>query len=126
MLAMVLSPDAQMKAQAELDAVVGPDRLPEFHDRDNLPYINALCKEILRWHPLLPLGLAHCTTRDDIYGEYFIPKGVIIFGNSWWMTNCLVVNSPPDIFPKGRYFTTKQYMDQTLMTSNRSVSSSLV
>jgi Cytochrome P450 len=82
-LAMVLSPEVQKKAQAELDAVVGPNRLPEFEDRNNLPYINALCKEILRWHPLLPLGFAHATTQDDIYNGYFIPKGAIIFGNSW-------------------------------------------
>jgi cytochrome P450 len=88
MLAMVLSPEVQRKAQTELDAVVGPNRLPEFEDRDNLPYINAICKEVLRWYPFLPLGVAHCTTRDDTYGDYFIPKGAIIFGNSWWVIRC--------------------------------------
>jgi cytochrome P450 len=82
-LAMVISPDVQKRAQEELDAVVGPNRLPEFEDRNNLPYINALCKEILRWHPLLPLGIAHSTRQDDIYNGYFIPKGAIISGNSW-------------------------------------------
>jgi hypothetical protein len=49
MLAMVLYPDVQVKAQAELDNVLGPDRLPEFEDRENLPYINAICLETLRW-----------------------------------------------------------------------------
>jgi cytochrome P450 len=80
---MVLSPEVQKKAQAELDAVVGPNRLPEFEDRNSLPYINALCKETLRWHPLVPLGFAHATTQDDIYDGYFIPKGAMILGNSW-------------------------------------------
>jgi cytochrome P450 len=82
-LAMLLSPEAQQKAQAELDAVVELNRLPEFEDRVNLPYINALCKELLRWNPLLPLGFAHATTQDDIYNGYFIPKGALILGNSW-------------------------------------------
>ena len=37
-----------MKAQKELDAVVGQDRLPEFSDRTSLPYTNAILKEVLR------------------------------------------------------------------------------
>jgi cytochrome P450 len=80
---MVLYPEAQRKAQKELDEVVGSTRLPEFEDRENLPYINALCKEIIRWHPIIPLGVAHCVTQDDVYGDYFIPAGSIVLGNAW-------------------------------------------
>ena len=53
---MVLFPDIQRRAQAELDAVVGQDRLPAFSDRENLPYVNALCLEVLRWMPVAPVG----------------------------------------------------------------------
>lgn len=45
---MTLHPDAQKKAQAEIDAVVGTDRLPDFSDFDSLPYVNALTAEALR------------------------------------------------------------------------------
>jgi hypothetical protein len=83
MLAMVLYPDAQRKAQAELDSAIGLSRLPGFEDRENLPYVNALCKEVLRWNPVSPLGIAHRVTQDDIYGDYFIPGGSIIIGNTW-------------------------------------------
>ena len=55
-LAMVLFPEVQARAQAELDAVVGSKRLPSFDDRDSLPYINAVWKEVLRWHSVTPLG----------------------------------------------------------------------
>ena len=55
-LAMVLFPEVQAKAQAELYSIVGSERLPSFNDRDSLPYINALCKEVLRWHTVGPLG----------------------------------------------------------------------
>jgi len=53
---MALYPEVQKKAQKELDKVIG-NRLPEFNDRPNLPYINAMMKESLRWQPVVPLGV---------------------------------------------------------------------
>jgi cytochrome P450 len=53
---MAMHPDIQRKAQAEIDAVVGQDRLPDFSDRAKLPYVNAIVKETLRWHTISPLG----------------------------------------------------------------------
>jgi len=47
-LVMLLYSEVQMKAQKELDTVVGQDRLPEFSDRPSLPYINAILKEVIR------------------------------------------------------------------------------
>jgi cytochrome P450 len=55
-LAMALHPEVQIKAQAELDAVIGSGRLPDYSDRPSLPYINATVKEVLRWNPVAPLG----------------------------------------------------------------------
>jgi cytochrome P450 len=52
---MALYPEVQKKAQAEIDAVVGPHRLPDFEDRPSLLYINAIVKESMRWHLALPL-----------------------------------------------------------------------
>ena len=51
-----MHPDVQRKAQAEIDAVVGQDRLPNFSDQAKLPYVNAIIKETLRWHPIFPAG----------------------------------------------------------------------
>lgn len=48
-LAMVLYPDVQRKAQAEVDAIVGSGRLPTFSDRTHLPYTVCLMKEVIRW-----------------------------------------------------------------------------
>ena len=56
-LAMVLFPDVQKKAQAEIDAFVGNGRLPTFADSPNLPYVNALVYEVLRWNTTAPLGI---------------------------------------------------------------------
>lgn len=53
---MILYPDVARKAQAEIDTIVGLDRLPSFADREKLPYINALVLEVIRWHSVTPTG----------------------------------------------------------------------
>lgn len=45
---MILHPDVFAKAQAEIDHVVGSDRLPDFHDRISLPYVESVVKEVYR------------------------------------------------------------------------------
>ncbi|KAK0204930.1 cytochrome P450 [Desarmillaria ectypa] len=82
-LAFLLYPEVQAKAQAELDAVVGHTRLPNFDDRAQLPYINAVLLEALRWNPVVPLGAAHRTVKEDVYRGYYIPAGTTIVGNVW-------------------------------------------
>ncbi|KAG6895729.1 hypothetical protein C0992_012999 [Termitomyces sp. T32_za158] len=55
-LAMALTPEVMRKAQAEIDSVVGSDRLPTLKDRQYLPYVDALTKEVFRWNVVAPLG----------------------------------------------------------------------
>jgi cytochrome P450 len=83
--AMICFPDAQLTAQNELDVVVGSNRLVSVEDRYNLPYVEALCKEVLRWHPLITAALPHRLMQDDVVGQYFIPAGTIVFGNAWYV-----------------------------------------
>jgi cytochrome P450 len=54
-LAMTLNPDIQKKAQEAVDKAVGSERLPDFSD--NIPYVDAIVREVLRWRPVTPLGL---------------------------------------------------------------------
>lgn len=94
---MVLYPDVQQKAQEELDAVVGSERLPTWEDRENLPYIRAIVEESLRCEvelrfPIILLtfigmpttltaAVPHSVSRDDEYEGYHIPKGAMIMMN---------------------------------------------
>ena len=55
--AATLYPEVQIKAQEEIDHAVGQDRLPDFSDRENLPYVKCVLLETLRWHSILPLGI---------------------------------------------------------------------
>ena len=55
-VALSLYPEVQRLAQAQIDSVVSRDRLPTFEDRPRLPYIEAFCKELLRWQVVSPQG----------------------------------------------------------------------
>ncbi|KAF9456307.1 cytochrome P450 [Collybia nuda] len=66
-LAMAMYPDVQRKAQAEIDAVVGSNRLPDFNDRQALPYVSAMVKETMRWQAVSPLAIGHKCSSDDEY-----------------------------------------------------------
>ena len=78
-----LHPEVLRKAHAELDAVVGPHRLPDIGDRDSLPYLNAIIKESMRWHSAVPLGVPHANIDDDEFRGYFIPAGTVLIANTW-------------------------------------------
>lgn len=82
-LAMALYPEVVRKAQEELDRTIGSERLPELSDRDNLPYISALMKELLRWTCPLPFGVPKRAMEDGIYKGYFIPAGATVIENIW-------------------------------------------
>jgi hypothetical protein len=91
---MLLFPETQAKAQAEIDRVVGTNRLPTFEDQSKLPYIDQLIREVIRWQPVTPLGVCFCffllvwielfsavphtCLQDDTYRGYRIPKGAIV------------------------------------------------
>jgi cytochrome P450 len=78
---MIAFPEVQRRAQVELDAVVGRDRLPTFDDAPRLPYVRAIIEEVIRWRPSAPLGVAHAATEDDWYEGMFIPKGTVCIPN---------------------------------------------
>ena len=97
---MVLYPEVQKKAQAEIDTVIGPNRLPDFGDRPSLPYVNAVVKELMRWHLVAPFGeiLFIITVKPFSFVLKLSPTGLvtkmnmmviiflkekIVFGNSW-------------------------------------------
>ncbi|TFY79082.1 hypothetical protein EWM64_g4930 [Hericium alpestre] len=104
-LAMTLYPEAQKKAQAEIDAVIGNDRLPDFSDQDSLPYVEALVKEVMRWRLVVPTAVPHRVTTDDVYNGYFIPAGSTIIGNGWGILR------DEKTFPEPEKFMPEHFLD---------------
>ncbi|KAI0767318.1 cytochrome P450 [Fomes fomentarius] len=102
-LALSLYPDALKKAQSELNAVVGPNRMTDFSDFDSLVYLQALIKEAMRWHNPVPLGLPHATTADDELHGFFIPAGTLLLPNIWACMHDPEVYENPDEFRPERF-----------------------
>jgi hypothetical protein len=51
--AMAMFPDVQMKAQAEIDEIIGSNVLPSREHLKSLKYVNRVTKETVRWYVLL-------------------------------------------------------------------------
>ncbi|KAH9010317.1 cytochrome P450, partial [Lactarius pseudohatsudake] len=102
-LALILYPEVQRRAQAELDSVISRDRLPTYGDKPRLPYIEAMSKELMRWHMVTPLGVPHSLTGDDSYKGYFIPKGLLIVR---------AVLHDPGLYPDPEAFNPDRFLDE--------------
>ncbi|KAJ7174153.1 cytochrome P450 [Mycena crocata] len=102
-LAAAKYPEVQKRAQAEMESVVGRNRLPTFEDRDSLPYLEAVCKELFRWLPIVPLAVPHRAMADDVYEGYFIPKGTLVIANVWKFLHDPAVYSDPFVFNPDRF-----------------------
>ncbi|KAF8505027.1 cytochrome P450 [Hysterangium stoloniferum] len=105
LLAMILNPDVQRKAQTEIDSCTEGFRLPEFSDRPALPYINAIVKELFRWFPVAPTGLPHVSTKEDIYKGYRIPAGSIVIPNSRSILH------DPQLYPEPHLFRPERFLE---------------
>lgn len=102
-LAMIKFPEVQKKAQAEIDRVTGGERLPNFDDEKDMPYIRALCKEALRWMPVVPTTTTHMTEEELEYGGYRIPKGTYLIPSTWALLHDPEVYPDPSAFEPERY-----------------------
>ncbi|KAJ5633479.1 cytochrome P450 oxidoreductase [Penicillium lividum] len=102
-LALAKNPKVQEKARKEIDAVCGTDRAPLFTDFEQLPYINSIVKEGLRWRPTTDLGLPHTVIKDDWYDGMLIPKGSTIFIGVWAMHHDEKYYPDHDIFNPDRF-----------------------
>jgi cytochrome P450 len=108
MQALLLYPHVQTKGQAEIDAVIGHDRMPTLNDMTRLPYVRACVKECLRWLPAAILGaFPHATCEEDTYMGYRIPKGAIILLNTW------AIHRDPRRYPDPTAFNPDRYLGDT-------------
>ncbi|KAH9048003.1 cytochrome P450 [Lactarius deliciosus] len=107
LLVLLAHPEVQVRAQAELDEVIGYARPPTFADLPSLPYIRAMVKEALRWSPTAPFGVPHASSADDWYEGMFIPKGTLI------LPNMRVVNFDTAVFgADSARFNPARYLDE--------------
>ncbi|OCK74678.1 putative cytochrome P450 oxidoreductase [Lepidopterella palustris CBS 459.81] len=103
MLAFAKHPHVVKKAQKEIDAVCGPGRPPTWADFKDLPYINCIVKEGLRWRPVATTALPHRNKEDDVYNGMLIPKNSTIFIPVWALHMDEKLYPEPDTFNPDRF-----------------------
>ncbi|THV00168.1 cytochrome P450 [Dendrothele bispora CBS 962.96] len=101
----------QKLLQKEIDDAVGQGRLPSFSDKEKLPFLEATLKEVKRFHTIVPTGIAHCTSMDDIHDRMFIPKGAIVIPNIWRMAHDPDVYKDPTTFDPTRFLGERREQD---------------
>ncbi|KAJ7200682.1 cytochrome P450 [Mycena haematopus] len=102
-LAMLANPDAQRTAQIEIDSVVRHGDLPDFSDKQEMPYVAALVKELLRWRNATPFAAPHFLTTEDEYRGYRLPARSLIIGNAWAILHDEIMYPAPYSFKPERF-----------------------
>ncbi|KAF8891410.1 cytochrome P450 [Infundibulicybe gibba] len=102
-LAAVLNPHVQTKAWAEIDSVVGFDRLPSLKDRPYLRYVECIVNECLRWGTPVPIIPPREIMKDNEYRNWQLPKGSLCIANIWAMLHDATTFPDPENFNPDRF-----------------------
>lgn len=83
-------PEVQSRLREEIRANLPPitdsSKPISSADIDHLPYLNAVCSEVLRFYPPVPLTLRVAEVDTSILGQ-FVPKGTTIILSPWVTNN---------------------------------------
>ena len=105
LLYMALYPEIQQRVQAEIDAVVGRNRLPRLADKPGLNLTRAVIWEVQRMASIVPLGLPHVAASDTQLQGFLIPKGTILVSNMWR------ISRDPKLWPEPEKFKPERFLD---------------
>ncbi|KAL8521788.1 hypothetical protein ACS0TY_012082 [Phlomoides rotata] len=100
---LMLNPDKLGKLKQELSGVVGEKRQVEESDVARLPYLQAVIKEVFRYHPPGPLLVPRAAVSDQQVNVYLIPKGTQILTNVWAMGRDPSIWENPESFEPERF-----------------------
>ncbi|XP_058762950.1 isoleucine N-monooxygenase 2-like [Vicia villosa] len=94
-------PELLQKATAELDTVVGKNRLVQESDIPKLNFLKACARESFRLHPITDLSPPHFAINDTIVGNLLIPKGsYVLLGRTGLGRNPKVWTEPNKFKPE--------------------------
>ncbi|KAK1290494.1 Flavonoid 3'-monooxygenase [Acorus calamus] len=100
---LLKKPHIFKSATEELDRVIGRDRWIEEKDMPSLPYINAIVKETMRMHPVVPMLIPRMSQHDCTVDGYDIPGGTVVLVNAWAIGRDPFVWDSPEEFRPERF-----------------------
>ncbi|XP_073070341.1 cytochrome P450 1B1 isoform X1 [Manis javanica] len=110
-------PTVQAQVQAEVDQVVGRERLPCLDDQPKLPYVMAFLYEAMRFSSFVPVTIPHSTTASASVLGYHIPKDTVVFVNQWSVNHDPVKWPNPDDFDPARFLDNNGLINKDLASS---------
>ncbi|KAF7814028.1 cytochrome P450 71A1-like [Senna tora] len=105
---LLRKPEIMKVAREELENVIGKERWVEEQDLPNLPYINAIMKETMRLHPLIPMLIPRQARDDFKIADYDIPKGTQVLVNVW------SIGRDPSIWDNPNEFEPKRFIGKDI------------
>lgn len=103
MTELLRHPHYLQEVQAELDAVVGRDRLVELSDCDKLPFLDCVVRETLRLHPPSPLAIPHYSSQECTLGGCRIPAKTTAY------VNIHAIHRDPKVYTNPNEFQPKRF-----------------
>lgn len=100
---LLKKPDTFQRATEELDRVIGRDRWVLEKDIPNLPFIDAICKETMRLHPVAPLLVPRKCREDCKLDGYDIVKGTRVMVSVWTIGRDPTIWDNPEEFNPERF-----------------------
>ena len=97
-------PQVQARLRQEirewLPPLNGEDTPEDLHvSIDSMPYLQAVCSEILRFYAPVPQTLREAA-HDTTIADHFIPKGTMLFANSWSIHRSDEFEHPDEFIPE--------------------------
>ncbi|KAJ6589401.1 cytochrome P450 [Mycena capillaripes] len=108
---MVTHPGVAATAHAEMDRVLGRERMPNNDDEKDLPYVRAIIKEVQRIHSPFWVPTPHFSTADFVYNGMYIPKDTVI------ILNCWTIHHNEERYPDAYTFNPDRYLGDDLSSS---------
>ncbi|XP_065632847.1 cytochrome P450 76T24 isoform X2 [Quercus suber] len=100
---LINNPEKMVRAQDELEEVLGKDRLIQEVDISKFPFLQAIVKETLRLHPPAPFLVPHKAETEVEMCGFTVPKNAQILVNVWAMGRDSSIWTNPDLFMPERF-----------------------
>jgi cytochrome P450 len=102
--------EVRVQMKAEIDAVLGPDRLPGLDDTARLPYTRAVLSESMRLFP--PVWVIGRRALENVtIGEYEVPRRTIV------ITSQYVIHRDERFWPRAGEFQPERWLDEQVQAA---------